>query len=94
MTGYLRRIGLAINRVFTAILGGPDDQTMSQTVGLAQLAGEWWGRPVALILEVVNWERHHCIRALYRDADGLPIWPDRMPPGAPETNPYPDHHPA
>ena len=85
---YLRGVALAIDRLCNALLGGPDDQTMSQTVGLAQLAGDWWGRPVALILEVINFERHHCIRSLYRD-NGAAIWLDRMPPGAPLMNPYP-----
>jgi len=94
LIAYLRRVALALDRFFNALLDGPDDQTMSQTVGLAQLAGDWWGRPVALILEVINWERHHCIRSLYRDEDGRPIWPDRMPPGSPSTNPYPDARPA
>ena len=89
----LRGALLALNRWCNARLGGRPDQTMSQTVGIAQLAGDWWGRPVALILEVVNLERHHCIRALYRN-DGRPIWPDRMPPGSPATNPYPDARPA
>ena len=82
---------LRLDRWCNARLGGLPDQTMSQTVGFEQLAGvEWWARPVALILEVINLERHHCIRALYGD-EGRPIWPDRMPPGAPKINPYPDH---
>lgn len=81
---YSARIGIAADRLANAVLGGRDDQTISQSVGLAQLRRQWWARPVALILEVVNGERRHCLNALFTGS-GQPIWPERMPPGSPLT---------
>lgn len=81
---YWSRVGIAADRLGNAVLGGLDDQTISQSVGLAQLRRRWWARPVALILEVVNWERWHCLNALFTGS-GQPIWPERMPPGSPLT---------
>jgi hypothetical protein len=75
---------LGASRWLNRSLGGPPDQSASQTVGFAQLRRVWWARPVALILELVNFERRHCLKALYKDS-GWPIWPERMPPGAPPT---------
>lgn len=89
---WLGRVGIAIDRTANAILGGPEDQTLSQTLGFSLLHGERLGRIFApivdLIWRVLTGERHHCIRSLYRD-DGRAIWLDRMPDGAPLINPYP-----
>lgn len=69
-------------------LGGPPKQTLSQSVGLYLLARARWAKPCSWILTLVMNERHHAVRNLYGD-DGAPIFPKRMPAGAPGQNPYP-----
>jgi len=90
--GYWGRVGVAADRLFNALLGGPDDQTASQTLGFHQVRREWIGLTFAPIVDMGAWvlrrERHHCLRSLY-GWDAKPFWPDRMPPDAPATNPYP-----
>lgn len=79
---YFRRVGLAIDRAFNALFGGPDDQTLSQTLGFALIRREWIGLTFAPVVDFLNriatGERNHCIASLYKD-DGSPIFPDRMP---------------
>lgn len=85
---YMRGILVAEDRVGDAVLGGPADQTMSQSLGLAELQGKWWAGVASPILSVIMNERHHAVRALYGD-DGKPLFPERMPAGSPASNPYP-----
>jgi hypothetical protein len=61
---------------------------MSQSVGIALLAGVWWGKPVSWCLSTIMNERHHAVRALYGD-DGAALFPERMPDKAPKSTPYP-----
>lgn len=89
---YWGRVGIAADRLANAVLGGVEDQTMSQTLGFSQMRREWMGLTFAPIVDLGNrlitGERHHCIRSLY-GWDHKPLWPDRMPSGASETSPYP-----
>lgn len=73
----LRSIMLDLDRWCNARLGGPENQTMSQTVGLETLAGKWWAYWVALILDLITWERYHCFKALF-DQDWKPLFPEKM----------------
>ena len=86
---YLGRILIAADRLGNAVTGGLDDETWSQSLGLDQLRSGWRGRIFGAIVDagalILSGERDHCIRALYRDDDRLPIFPDRMPSGAPGT---------
>lgn len=89
LADYFRRILIAEDRVGDAVLGGPDDQTMSQSLGLHVLAGDWWAKPISAILDYLTNERHHAVRSLYDDATGSPIFPSRMPPSVASSNPHP-----
>lgn len=74
----LRQILLDLDRWCNARLGGPNDQTMSQTVGLELLWGTWWAWPVARILDLLTLEYEHCLRSIFTE-DWTPMWPERMP---------------
>lgn len=93
---YLLRVLIALDRFGNAVTGGRDDETWSQSLGFDHFRGV---KRTAVFMRIVDWlnrlatgEENHCIRSLYRD-DLHPIWPDRMPKGAPMLNPYPDPRP-
>ena len=79
---------VAVDRLGDAIITGDPDLTISQQVGLGVLRAETWALDFDPLLSLLMGEAHHAVRSLYDDL-GAPIFPDRMPKGAPAANPYP-----
>ncbi len=86
--GYWGRVFIAADRLANAIVGGLDDQTISQTLGFLLLRRNWLGILFAPIVDlgnrVLTGERRHCLNSVY-GRDGRPIWPSRLPDDAPAT---------
>lgn len=49
------------DEALNALGGGSPKQTISGTVGRAVLAGKWWGKPLAAVIDAIFGDGH-CLR--------------------------------
>lgn len=80
MSQYLLNILMAVDQFASTILGGHPDDTISQRLGRAILAGE---KSMAIIIavaavdmlaKVLVGERDHCVNSLKGKTDAREIW--------------------
>ena len=61
--GYADRVGYQADCLLNAVIGGPEDQSVSLRAALARKRGARWG---CVLCQWLSWtvERHHCTKQL------------------------------
>lgn len=78
ITQYLLNLAMAVDQFASTVLLGHPDDTISQRLGRAQLAGTRWTRPFQLIVDflalILVGERNHCLNSLSGKTDAKELW--------------------
>lgn len=61
---YWTRVREAVSQLIAAILGFPcPDYGLSYYAGEAQAHGRWWGLIAAPLINLMFWDKNHCLNA-------------------------------
>lgn len=72
MASYLFNLGVAVDQLASAILGGAPDETLSSRFGKAQREGKKWACVICRILDI--FDPGHCEWSIERDEGRKRIW--------------------
>lgn len=64
---YVFNVLLAIDLLASAVLGGQPDETLSGRAGSAYLEGKLRGKILAPLINLIMWNRNHCVEAVQSD---------------------------
>lgn len=72
---YVYNCGVIISQVFSVILGGDPDETVSSRSGKAARAGIWWFVYVQVpVINMLFRDQKHCQNAIEDDEGKKEIW--------------------
>lgn len=76
MIQYFVNLLMGIDQFVSTILGGHPDDTVSQRLGRAHLAGTMWTEPFRLVIDflVYPFEPDHCLNSLFGRSNAREIW--------------------
>lgn len=78
MKQYLLNLVFSFDQLLSAILGGHPDETLSQRLGRAHLAGVLWTEPMRFVVDLlfylIEGLPDHCLRSLSGDSGVREIW--------------------
>ena len=65
MKSYGRRVAVAIDQLFNALLGGDEDETISSRAEKARRKGKRWG---CVLCRILDWlDKDHCTNSIEPD---------------------------
>lgn len=74
---YLYNIAVCLSQLFSTILFGEPDVSLSQRTAEAYLYhGErsWWKYQMSIIDSIIFWEDNHCLNSLKGEKNSRTIW--------------------
>lgn len=78
MIQYLVNLIMALDQFVSTLLGGHPDDTVSQRLGRAHIAGVFWTEPFRVLLDAVAFvlagEMNHCLSSLSGKSSAKEVW--------------------
>jgi hypothetical protein len=75
---YLINMAFAFDQFFSTVLGGHPDETISQRLGRASLAGNKTASKFRFVVDEIVFtltgEENHCLKSLYGSTKAKEIW--------------------